>query len=243
VSKYYVQVGWNDAVHLSEEDKADLIKSIPPWQRDARTKGLPYLGKGRVFKIAEEELTVKDFEIPEFWPRGYALDVGWNRTAALFAAHDRESDILYLYSEHYGAEQPPQVHAQAVKARGSWMPGLIDPAARGRSQADGKRLMTTYQKLGLNLQLADNEVDAGLTEVWVRMVSGRLKVMASLQNFFAEMRMYRRNDKEKIVKAHDHLMDCCRYLCLKPLGWMKTPPVKTEKYSEESVGGRLGWMS
>ena len=32
--------------HLIEQEKADLIAQIPPYQRDARTKGIPALGSG-----------------------------------------------------------------------------------------------------------------------------------------------------------------------------------------------------
>ena len=38
-----------------------------------------------------------------------------------------------------------------LKARGEWIPGLIDPAANNRSQRDGERLMADYQGEGLDL--------------------------------------------------------------------------------------------
>jgi hypothetical protein len=41
---------------------------------------------------------------------------------------------------------------------------------------------------------------------------GRTKVFSTLQNFFAEYRLYRRDENGKIVKKKDHLMDCMRYL-------------------------------
>src|SRR5205085_7890469 len=47
-----------------------------------------------------------------------------------------ESDVLYLYSE-YGAEAEPAIHAAAIRSRADWIPGLIDPSANGRNQADG----------------------------------------------------------------------------------------------------------
>ena len=59
---------------------------------------------------------------------------------------------------------------------------------------------------------AENAVEAGITEVWNPLVSGRLKVMASLCNWFREFRKYHRDDKGsgKIVKRDDHLMDAMR---------------------------------
>jgi hypothetical protein len=69
--------------------------------------------------------------------------------------------------------------------------------------------MEVYGKLGLPLGPAENAVEAGITEVWNLLVSGRLKVMASLTNWFREFRKYHRDDKGsgKIVKRDDHLMD------------------------------------
>jgi hypothetical protein len=59
-------------------------------------------------------------------------------------------------------------------------------------------------------------VEAGITEVWNLLVSGRLKVMASLTNWIREFRKYHRDDKGsgKIVKRDDHMMDATRYLII-----------------------------
>jgi hypothetical protein len=39
----------------------------------------------------------------------------------------------------------------------------------------------------------------------------------SLQNWLSEFRIYRRDEKGKIVKQNDHLMDATRYLILSGL--------------------------
>jgi hypothetical protein len=75
--------------HLSAEQKAELWGSIPPYQRDARSKGIPQLGSGAIYPVPESEIVVDPFEIPLHWPRGYGLDVGWNRTAAIWGAPSR----------------------------------------------------------------------------------------------------------------------------------------------------------
>ena len=118
------------------------------------------------------------------------------------------------------AEQPvrlqaePAVHTAAIRARGEWIPGVIDPAARGRSQRDGETLFGAYQSLGLALTTANNAVEAGIYEVWGRLSTGRLKVFRHLQSFLSEYRIYRRSEKGAVVKENDHLMDCMRYLCM-----------------------------
>lgn len=207
-----VQCGWEDVPHLSSKAKAKLLAKLMPHQRAARTKGIPALGSGAIYPVAEDDIVIDDFALPDFWPRAAGFDVGWNRTAGIFGAIDRESDVLYLYSEHYRGQAEPSVHTSAMNARGDWIPIAIDPASRGRSQADGEQLFQSYTDLGMNLLLADNGVESGLYDVWERMSTGRLKVFKSCRNWIDEYRIYRRDDKGRIVKERDHLMDATRYL-------------------------------
>ena len=228
---YTTQLGWGDIPHLTESAKAELLRRTPPHLRGARQRGEPALGRGRIFDIDIEEITYQPFPIPDTWPRCYALDPGWNRTAALWAARNREADCVYLYSEYYMPRRPPLLHAQAIKAHGEWIPGVMDPAGgKKRSEQDGMVLLETYQRLGLNLIPSENAVDAGLEQVYDRLTSGRLKVSRSLQNFRFEYSIYRRDDKGKIVKSHDHLMDCydADTEVLTAEGWVPFPDLSDE---------------
>ncbi len=224
--KYVVTATWDDAPHLTNKQKSELFASIPAYQRDARSKGIPQLGSGAIYPILEEEIVVEPFEIPPSWPKCYALDVGWKRTAALWGAWDQQSDVIYLYSEYYRGQAEPVIHAEAIKARGAWIPGVIDPAAGGRSQKDGSRLVDDYSNFGLNLVYAVNAVESGLLATWQRLSIGSLKVFAGLQNLLAEYRIYRRDENGKIVKGNDHLMDCMRYLVMTGLTVAITPPAE-----------------
>ena len=223
--RFIIQADWDDAPHLTEEDKADIITSYSLHERDARSKGIPQLGSGRIFPISEDSLLVADFELPEHWPQAYGFDVGWNATAAAWGALDRESDILYLHSCYKRGEAEPVVHTAAIKARGDWIPGLSDPAALGRGQRDGKQLMVEYIDLGLKLVPAENPVEAGILGVYKRMTTGRLKVFKSMLPWLEEFRIYRRDEKGRIVKDNDHLMDCTRYLCRSVISVAVTCPM------------------
>lgn len=217
--KAMVMAGWDDVPHLSAPQKKLMLANTPPYLRDARSKGIPSLGAGAIYPIEETEITVADFPVPDHWTRLYGFDVGWNRTAAVWGAWDRDSDVIYLYAEHYRGQAEPSIHADAIKARGK-IPGEIDPAARGRSQTDGEQLLKRYKDLGLTLELANNGVESGLLEVWQRLSTGRLKVFKSLSNWRAEYRIYRRDEKGRIVKENDHIMDATRYLVnANPLHW------------------------
>lgn len=210
--KAIVQAGWDDAPWLTEDDKAKILDSSEPHLRETRRTGVPSMGSGAVYPITLDSLVVDPFEIPSHFRKLYAMDVGWNRTAALWGALDPNSDMLYLFDEHYVGEQPPAVHASGIRSRGEWIPGVIDPASKGRSQGDGSQLLQTYKDLGLKLQKADNDVEGGIQQVWQRISSGKLKVFSSMHNLAKEYVLYRRDEKGRVMKENDHLMDCMRYL-------------------------------
>ncbi len=211
-SKYLIECGWEHVPHLTEEAKEQMLRETQPYLREARSTGEPGLSAGAIYPIGLEHVTVEPFAIPIHWPKAYALDPGWNRTAALWIALNRDDGTAYLYAEHYRGQAEPTIHATAIKARGDWIPGVIDPGSRGRNQNDGKQILADYQAAGLNLQMANNAVEAGIQAVWERLSTGTLKVFNTLANFQIEYRMYRRDEDGKIVKKFDHLMDALRYL-------------------------------
>ncbi len=238
---------WEDVPHLDEKEKAILLASYPPFQRDARSKGIPQLGAGAIYPVPESDLLVDPFPIPDYWPQGYGMDVGWNCTAAVWGAHDRERDILYLVHEHRRSQAEPSVNAHGIRAAGEWIPGFIDPASRSRSQKDGSQLLYDYIDLGLKLSPADNGVESGLYAVWNRMSTGRLKVFRNLGNWLEEFRLYRRDEKGHVVKKLDHLMDAMRYLESR-ISSMETQNVKLPHPENaivsmwERVSGDGQWM-
>lgn len=240
-NKYLVQAGWDDVPHLDEAAKAKLISSYMPHERDARSKGKPSLGAGAIYPIEESEIVCRPFALPIYWPRAYGLDVGWNRTAAVWGAHDREVDCIYLYAEHYRGQAEPSIHAAAIKARGDWIPGAVDPAARGRSVDDGAQLLTMYRDLALRLAEADNSVEAGLYTVWERLSTGRMKVFDSMRNWLAEYRIYRRDPKGRIIKEFDHAMDATRYLAVTGIHNAVVKPVPRVGGSAKRGDPRAGY--
>lgn len=238
--RYMVQCGWDDVPHLDEATKARLLRSSLPHTREARSKGTPSLGAGAIYPVPISDILVAPFAIPEYWPKAYALDVGWNKTAALWGARDPNTSIVYLYTEHYRGQAEPPIHAAAINARGAWIPGVVDPAARGRGQDDGRRLIAQYREFLKDLTTADNAVDAGLLEVWMLLSTGRLKAFSTLQNFIAEYGLYRRDENGKIVKKFDHLMDCLRYLIMSGMKRATVQPLQAIR-SGANVTNRAGY--
>ncbi|HLJ26567.1 MAG TPA: hypothetical protein VKY85_07640 [Candidatus Angelobacter sp.] len=245
MSKFVVTATWDDVPHLSDEAKAELLKEIPAYQRDARTRGAPQLGAGAIYPIAETDIAVLDFDIPVHWPRAYGMDVGWNKTAAIWGARDNQNGVIYLYAEYYRGLAEPIIHASGIRSRGDWIPGVIDPAADGRQQADGRRLLEMYRAQGLDIDKANNSVETGIYETWQLMATAKLKVFKSCQNWFTEFRTFQRDTNGRIVDDHKyHLMACTRYFVMSGRDRMKTKPVEQQpKPKYMSAGSMQGsWM-
>ena len=238
-TKFITTMTWDDAPHLSQEAKDELWASIPLYQREARSKGIPSLGSGAIYPVPEADITVADFEIPVHWPRCWALDTGWNWTACVWMALDRESQTLYVYSEYKRSEAEPLVHAAAIKARGEWIPGVGDAAAI--SNYDGKQFIQIYRDLGLNIELPDKGVESGIHKVWQLMSGGRLKIFKSCTGLLEELRLYRRDEKGRIVKQNDHLCDGFRYGCVSGVERMCVKPMPKRPVVGQVAEGE--WMS
>lgn len=226
-TRYLVTAGWDHAPHLTPEAIAEMESSYQgqPHLLDARRNGTPSLGSGAIFPVPLSQILEPRFAIPEFWPRAYALDVGWRRTAALWGAWDPTDGTLHIYSEYYRGQAEPVIHAAAIKARGDWIRGVIDPASRGRSQKDGETLLSEYNRQGLHLTPAVNAVEAGLHACLDDFSIGQIRVFEDLENFKSEYRVYQRDENGRIVKKNDHLMDCVRYLRMSGKGVARTRPV------------------
>jgi phage terminase large subunit-like protein len=228
-SRYTVMAGWDDIPHLDKEDKDILLASYLPYQKLARSKGIPSMGSGLVYPVDVDSLIVTPFDIPEHFHKCYGFDVGWKRNAAIFGAIDRDADVLYLYHEVYLGEAEPSIVAEAITAPGDWIPGSIDPASKGRSQIDGRALLEMYQNYGLKIETANNSVEAGILQVWQYLATGRIKIFSNCQNMIRELRIYQRDEKGKIKKTNDHLCDALRYLIMSALSRACTKSVEKKE--------------
>ncbi len=212
--RFAISISWDDAPHLTEEDKKTMIAEMAPNERDARTKGIPALGSGRVYPISEDDIKCKFFEIPDYFPRAYGLDFGWNNTAALWMAQDPVTQVKYIYAEYKKGKIPDSQHAYAIKERGDWMSGAADPSGGGRRD-DGRMRIDYFRSLGLDLHPGYNALVPGIAQVYNELESGMLKVFPNLDGWFDEYRIYRydKKDPNKVARNQDdHYMDTTRYL-------------------------------
>lgn len=207
-----------DAEHYTPEQRAAIIAGYPEHERDARAKGVPIMGSGRVFPVAEDAIKVRPFQIPGHWPRIVGLDFGWNHpTAVVWMAWDRDSDVLYVTDCYRQKEASVVVHAASIRARGDWIPVAWPHDGLQHDKGSGQQLAKLYKDQGVAMlseratfEDGGNGLEAGIAEMLGRMQTQRLKVFAHLDDWFEEFRLYHRKDG-LIVKLTDDLMSATRY--------------------------------
>lgn len=232
----FYQAGWSDAPYLTDDDMAELLAGIPTYEVEARMRGIPSAGRGRVYPYREEDISCEPFPIPETWRVAYGMDFGLLNTAVVFGAYDENTEIWYIYDEYKagcdikgidgttGDTMLLEDHATQIKIMGGDIyNGVCDPAGRQR-ESDGIPLMDKYTARPnlLSISKADNAVSAGLATCNTRFKTGRLKIFTTCRMTLNEMSTYSRDDKGNIKKRNDHLMDSMRYLNVSGLSVAKT---------------------
>jgi phage terminase large subunit-like protein len=244
-----------DAEHFTPEQRQAIIDSYPLHERDARTKGIPQLGSGRVFPVNEDDIKVAAFQIPAHWVQINGLDFGWDHpSAAVRCAWDRDNDILYVTDQHRQRQQTPTMFAAAVKRWPAWIPWAWPHDGLQHDKGSGVQLAQQYREQGLNLLPTpatwpdgSNGVEAGVTEMLDRMNTGRLQVFSHLAPWFEEFNLYHRKDG-LIVKLGDDLLSATRYaVMMKRFAAVESKPASNQHH----VGQRRsafanrpdGWMA
>ncbi len=213
-----VQMSISDVDHISPEQRETIVASYKPHEREARAKGIPVLGSGRIFPLAESLITCVPFEIPSHWAVLGGIDFGWDHpTAAVKLAVDRDTDTVYVTAEYCVSEATPVVHAAALRHWGKEMAWAWPHDGLQHDKGSGDTIADLYRDEGLNMLPAratfddgSHGVEAGLMMMLDRMKTGRLKVFPMLTQWMEEFRLYHRRDG-RVVKEHDDLMSATRY--------------------------------
>ncbi len=226
-----------DALHFTPAERAAVIARYPAHERDARARGIPLLGSGRIFPFEDELLAEPPLQIPVFWPRIVGTDFGYGHpTAAVWIAWDRDSDVAHIYDCYRRKEATPVVHSSVIRSRGVWIPCAWPHDGENRDgRGSGETLAQQYRDLGCNMLKAKathapargqkegdggNSLEAGLTMMFDRIQLGKLKVAKHLTDWWEEFRMYHRKDG-LVVKEMDDLMSATR-VALMMLRFAKT---------------------
>jgi len=243
-----ITAGWEDAEHLTEAMKEQILQALPQHERDMRSKGIPMIGSGLVFPIDEDTLACEPFIIPNHYARIAAIDFGYDHpTAVVWVAWDRDDDIVYVYDCYKMSKQTPDYHASNINQReGShYIPIVWPHDGYQHDKGSGIALAEQYRMSHVNMMpfhfenppaLGEKKgtlsVESGIMEILTRMEQGKFKVFNTLYDWFEEYRLYHRKDG-KIVKIKDDLMAATRYATLS----LRHSTTETSRWNSK---GRLG---
>lgn len=236
----------DDALHFDEDTRRQIIESYPPHEREARTKGVPIMGSGRVFPVEESAITIDPIAIPEHWAQINGIDFGWDHPfGAVNCAWDRDADCFYVCKEYQAREETPLIHVGAVKPWGDWIPTAWPHDGLQHDKGSGEELAKTYKGHGLSMTAeratfvdGSSGVEAGIMEMLERMQTNRWKVFSTCGAWLAEFRLYHRKDG-RIVKIRDDCISSSRYAYMMRR-MAKTRPVKRAGLAIKPQSG--GWM-
>lgn len=218
MSRAVTRMTIDDAEHYTEEQRQAIIASYPLHEREARVKGLPSMGSGRVFPIAEDQILCDPFSVPGHWPQIVGIDFGWDHpTAAALLAWDRDADCIYLTAEYAQREATPIIHASAIKSWGTWLPVSWPHDGLQHDKQSGETLAKSYKDQGLSMlheratfEDGGHGVEAGIMDMLDRMQTGRWKVFRNCGKWLGEFRLYHREDG-KIIPIRDDVISASRY--------------------------------
>jgi len=217
-SRETVTMTIEDAEHIPPSERAAIIAAWPVHEREARAKGVPMLGSGRIFQVSEDAIGEDTMEyIPPHWPKLWAIDFGIGHPfAAVLIAWDRDNDVIHVLHAFKIADQLPIMHAAQMKTIGRNVPVAWPHDGDSREKNNGEPLAKAYkdQKLRMLPEHAtwpDGSIstEAGIMEMQQRFATGRLKVARHLSEWFGEYREYHRKDGV-IVKERDDIMSATR---------------------------------
>lgn len=221
--QHVTMMGIEDAQHIPAERRAAIVAGYPEHEREARSKGVPMLGSGAVFNVAESAITCDPFSIPDHWSLLWGMDFGVEHPfAAVLVAWNRDADVMYVIHTIRLKNSTPLQHAETLRAalmgRGGLVPVAWPHDVNQRKEFEGALvpLKTIYKKYGLNMhekhaQFIDgtNSTEVGILLMQERLSSGRLKVFSTCADWFGEYRMYHRKDGV-IHKVNDDLLSATR---------------------------------
>lgn len=245
----------DDVLHYTDEQKRKIIDQYPEHEREARTKGIPMLGSGRIYPVAEEVITEAPLcAVPAHWKQIIGMDFGWDHpTTAVHLAIDPDADCIHVMRDYRKSREMPLVHAAAVKPWGEWVPVAWPRDALQHDKGGScEQLTEQYRAHGLRMvsepaSFGDKRgygVEAGIAVILEMMRTSRFKVDANCRQWFDEFRMYHRKDGQ-IVKERDDLMDATRYgVMMRRFALpQEYAPQRRDRYAQRSTYGNTTWMS
>lgn len=229
--QFFMMKGWADAPHMTPEKRERLLAQYPEHQRDMRSKGVPMLGHGRIYDVPDEHILCDPFDVPDHWFVINGMDFGWDHPQAhIKLVWDRDNNDFYVTKSYKASKVSANDAWGAVK---SWNAGIptawpADGLQNEKGRDDATQQKTHYQNAGFKMapthacwpdipdgkggiRSGGTSVEHGLYEINDLMRKGKFKVFSGQIDLMDEYRQYHRNEKGKVVKVRDDILDAIRY--------------------------------
>jgi phage terminase large subunit-like protein len=231
----FVQMGIDDVPadgHMKPEDRARIVAGYPEHEREARSRGEPMLGEGKVYTAPESNL-IEDLgdlkALPRYWKWGYGMDLGIDHPwACILMVHDVDQDVIHIVAELRVSGQTPGQHFALIRALEQRLFGrhmnipIAWPHDGGtRDKGSGEPVKNLYKQYGLRMMAehatlpnvkgpAATSLEGGVAEIDLREKNGKWKVGRNCVCYLEERRLYHRKDGE-IVRLRDDVLAAARY--------------------------------
>jgi phage terminase large subunit-like protein len=231
----FIQMGISDVPadgHIKPGDRARIVAGYPEHERDARSKGEPMLGEGKIYQTAEADI-IEDprapLELPRYWKWGYGMDIGIDHPwACVLMVWDTDQDVIHIVAELRVSGQTPGQHFALIRGLEMRLFGrhlnipVAWPADAGtRDKGSGEPVKGLYKQYGLRMMVepathanlkgsAATSLEGGVQEIDLRERNGKWKVARNCICYLEERRLYHRKDGE-IVKLRDDVLSAARY--------------------------------
>lgn len=239
-TKFTQRVGWSSSPHLTDEWKKSAIENLKltdPNNIEARTEGYAAMGSGRIYPIDEDFVIVPKQHIPTYWPKCLGIDPGAVNFGVIWIAEDPNTGVKYIYEEYKQSQRLNYIiHVEAIKARGEWISGGIDPHEAVKPRDTGESVQTYFESYGIELAAAKGDPNAMRLRIRAMFDAGAIKIMDNCTRLINEIRTYRGdpNDPNKPARDQDdHLLDAMLY-CLVVFDSMKKSYAQLEDEITES---------
>ena len=226
--------------HLSEVDiqrmKNITHRSLWP----SVLEGKPAMGAGRVFDFPKSQVMYKSDEVDlsSSFPRLVGLDTAFknDKYVAAWAAIDNDRDIIYIYDWYvhdFLVDGPCTImdHIPKLLAKGCKdIPIITDSKIKETTLVDGSATITKYLEAGLNMLpqgfknppgitkqsgKAFNSRESGLSDMYERMSTGRLRIHSDFKDFWQEFNTFSMDEKTgKPQIKRDDCIDAVRYAAM-----------------------------
>jgi len=236
---FIFHAGWDDAPHLTEETKKELLAGLPEFEIPMRTKGIPSKGSGAIFPIDDSAIRIPAQEPKEHWNVMCAVDFGKTRDPSVVMFGYKDDDGNYVIYDEYYLDKDRSVNAIAAVIRNSITPNIpVIVPHDGNSSIEGlgnETRANLLRELGCNVPMgtfcnppfirnkitntAEKNIgkEGGLHWMNYGFKQGFIKVTENCVNFFKQKQSYfwtTKGGKTIPKDGNDDTIDCSRYLLL-----------------------------